>query len=412
MKKRHFNRLYYIIPFLKGSRSIFFILSLFFVSIGFAQDKKSLEEKRKKIQTELEQASKLLQETKKNQESSVNELQLIGKKIHTREELISTINLEVNLLDKNILAKQKIIFAMEGDLKKLKLEYGKMLQQAFKTRSDYNKMMFVLSSKDFNQAYKRIKYLQQYAEYRLKQMKLIRSTQVNLNNKLVDLKKAKNEKIGLLQKENIEKIELNKERNQRQATLESLKNKEKDLKKEIDKKRKEVASLKKAIEDAIAKEMEAMKAKKETVAEAKETTVLMDKFEKNMGKLPWPVEKGIITSKFGRQKHEVLSNIEINNNGIDITSSVGAEARAIFEGTVSKIIIIPNAGKAVLVRHGEYLSVYFQLNTIYVNAGDKVSTLQKIGSIITTEQNKTELHFELWKGKTILNPSKWLNGAN
>lgn len=377
-----------------------------------AQDRRKLEEKRKKIEQELEKASSLLKETQKNQQNSLQQLNLISSKIKNREELIQTIRFEVQYIDREIQEKINVIQSMEKDLGHLKREYAEILRNAYKNRSDYQKIMFIVSSADFNQAYKRIKYLQQYSDYRKKQAGVIKSTQVKLNNKINDLKKSKDAKVALLGKENKEKLLLDQEKQDKQKTLQQLKSKEKDIKKDIQKKNQEVASLKKAIEDAIAKEIEAAKKKPISEQEKKEDVKLSGDFEKNKGAFPWPVAKGIITGRFGKQSHEVLENIQINNNGIDISVSQGAEALAIFEGTVTKVLVIPNAGKAVLLRHGEYLSVYFQLHDVFVKAGDKISVRQRLGSIITNETGKTELHFELWKGKTILDPALWIKNIN
>ncbi len=396
-------------------RFVVFTLFLFFLVFSpnfYSQDRKKLEDKRKKIEQEIEKAAELLKETQKNQEYSMQQLEIISSKIKSREELIQTISSEVSIIDKDIKDKENTIKIMQEELKKLKNEYAHILQTAYKNRGDYQNIMFILSSKDFNQAYKRLKYLQQYSEYRKKQADLIESTRISINNQIGELKKMKEMKLNLLSTENKEKLALSSEKNNKQKTIEKLKEKEKDLKKELKKKNGELAALKKAIEDAIAKEMEEAKKKTLTEQEKKEDLQLMAQFEKNKGKFPWPVEKGIITGRFGKQAHEVLSNVQIDNHGIDITASEGSEAIAIFEGVVTKIITIPNAGKAVLIRHGEYLSVYFQLYNIIVHPGDKISTGQKLGSIITKEDGKTELHFELWKGKTILDPALWLRGIS
>ncbi len=392
--------------------SLCYVLTFLLLSSVQGQERRKLEEKRKKIEQELEKANSLLKETQKNQENSLQQLTILSSKIKSREELIRTIRFEVNYIEKEIIQKNGVIQSMEKDLNNLKQEYAEMLRNAYKNRSDYQTIMFIVSSADFNQAYKRIKYLQQYSDYRKKQAKVISSTQVSLNSKINDLKRIKKSKLNLIGLENQEKNSLDKEKQDKQQTLNKLKSKEKEIKKEIQKKSNEVAALKKAIEDAIAKEIEAAKKRTLTDKEKKEDLKLMSDFEKNKGAFPWPVNQGIITGRFGKQNHEVLDNIQINNNGIDISVSQGSDALAIFEGVVTKVIVIPNAGKAVLVRHGEYLSVYFQLQEVFVKAGDKINVREKLGSIITNEYGKTELHFELWKGKTILDPSLWLKNAH
>ena len=388
-----------------------FLLLLFFCPVYiFGQKSKSLKSKKEKIQQELKKADRLLKETKKNKQISLGELVIINKRIEDREALINTIRSQIRLLDQQIEEKHSIINAMEKDLKNLKAEYAKMIFQAYKNQTAYTKLLFIFSASDFNQAYKRLKYYQQYTAYRQNQAKIIEKTQKILNEKITELEVKKAEKEGLLTNENNERKTLSEEKQNQQKVLQILQTKEKKLKKQIEEKKKAAKQLQKAIEEAIRKEIEAQK-KKGQYELTPEAIALMGEFEKNKGKLPWPVEKGLITGRFGKSKHPVL-NMEINNNGIDISTDKTGNARAVYEGEVSKVILIPNAGKAVLVRHGEYLTVYFKLKEVFVNPGDKINTKDIIGSIITDEgTGKTELHFEVWKGKEILNPSQWLYKA-
>lgn len=397
-------------PFSKIFKSSILLLTITFLvfNTAFSQNKKSLESKKKKIQEEIEKADRLLNETTKDKQISLGQLVIVNKKIEERERLISTINAQIRLINKQMLTHQSNIAALEKELKSLKDEYAKMIVQAYKNRSAYDKLMFIFSAKDFNQAYKRLKYYQQYSHYRKRQAVLIAQTQETLNKKVRELESTKQEKEGLVQLEKQERKNLDKEKNDQQVVIKELQGKEKQLKDQIKAKQKEAQSLQKAIEEAIRKEIEAAK-KKGNFVLTPEALELMGKFEKNMGKLPWPVEKGIITGKFGLHYHPVLKNIEINNNGVDITTPKESVARAVFEGTVSKVIIIPNSGKAILVRHGEYLTVYFKIKEAFVQPGDELKTKQEIGNIMTDESTgKTELHFEVWKGKTILNPTDWI----
>ena len=391
----------------------FIIFLVFLCSLCVkSQDKKSLEVKKKRIQSEIEKADKLLNETVKDKQISLGQLVIINKKIEERERLISTINAQIRLLNRQIAEHQKSISDLENDIKKLKEEYAKMILQANKNRKGYDKLMYIFSAQDFNQAYRRLKYYQQYSEYRKKQAQAIVEAKQLLAKKIDELEATKQEKQGLISSEKEEKRNLDSEKDNQQVVIKTLQGKEKELKDQIKAKQKEAESLQKAIEEAIRKELEEAAKKKGTYALTPEALELMGKFEKNMGKLPWPVEKGIITGNFGVQRHAVLKNIEINNNGIDITTSNNGEARAVYDGVVSKVIIIPNSGKAILVRHGEYLSVYFKVKESYVQPGDNVVTKQSIGSIITDDASgKTELHFEIWKGKTILNPTDWIYQA-
>lgn len=386
------------------------LLFLFIFLPSFSQDKQSLEKKKKKIKEDIEYTNQLLNQTSKDIKISSTELAIINTKINYREKLIAAIRSEMHLLEKQIDENQMIITAMENDLHQLKDEYAQLMVEAYKNRNSYDKLMFIFSADDFNQAYKRLKYFQQYAQYRQNQADLIKKTQEILNEKNESLEGQKAEKKSLLSNESQEKQKLHGDKTDQQTAIKQLQSKEKQLKTELKKKQKEAKKLEDAIRRIIEEEIKKAKEKGGFVL-TPEAAELMGKFERNKGNLPWPLEKGLVTGKFGKQKHPVLG-IDMNNNGIDLSTTKGAKARAVFEGEVSKVVIIPGSGKAVLVRHGEYLSVYFKLKEVYVQPGDKIKIKDEIGNIITdSASGKTELHFEVWKGKTILNPSDWLYQA-
>ncbi len=390
--------------------SLFF---LFFPIILFSQkDKQTLEHKKKNLLEEIEYQNHLLKETTSNKKLSLGQLIIINKNISARENLISTINFQVRDLSLQIEETMALVEAMENDLKILKTEYARMVYHAYKNRNSYEKIVFVFSAKDFNQAFKRLKYYEQFTEYRKSQAALIVKTQESLKLKNADLERKKLEKQQLLETEKTEKQNLTQAKEKQQSTLKQLQTKEKQLKEEIKKKQSEIEKLQKAIEETIRKEMEEQK-KKGFYSMTPEMKELSEGFENNKGKLPWPVLKGVVTEWFGEHDHPVMKGIRIKNNGLEIETTSGSSARAVFDGEVSKVIVIPGSGKAVLVRHGEYLSVYFKLNETFVKPGEKIKIKQEIGSIITDELNgKTELHFEVWKGKIILNPSDWIYKAN
>lgn len=376
------------------------------------KDKQSLEHKKKLLQEDIAYQNKLLKETAANKKLSLGQLIIINKNISAREELISTINLQIRALEKQIEETVSLVEAMDSDLKTLKEEYARMVYYAYKNRNSYDKMVFIFSAKDFNQAYRRLKYYEQYTEYRKNQAVLIGKTQESLKLKNAELEKQKLEKQELLEIEKKEKQDLTSAKEQQQSTLKQLQSKEKQLKNEIKRKQAEIGKLQKAIEEAIRKEMEEQK-KKGFFVMTPEMKELSSGFENNKGKLPWPVLKGVITEWFGEHEHPVMKGIRVKNNGIEIETAPGSAARAVFDGEVSKVIIIPGSGKAVLVRHGEYLSVYFKLQEVLVQPGDKIKVKQEVGTIMTDEnEGKTELHFEIWKGKTILNPSEWIYKAH
>lgn len=410
----------------KFNKTITFLLMLmliFSTSIRvFAQNKNELEEKKKELQKEISLTNKLLSETKKNKELTLDELLKLKSKINLRVELISAIDQEIRFVNKQINRNQEIILSLQKDLEKLKKEYAKMIYYAFKNKSTYNKIMFVFSSSSFNQAYKRLKYIQQYSEYRKKQGEAIVKTQQELLLKIAELEASKQEKSALLSLEQQEKQKLAVEQQEQENNVKQLQNKEQQLRADLAKKQDAERKLQKAIERIIEEEIRkareaAAKANKgSSTTESKtsfpmtpEALKLSNSFASNKGSLPWPVAEGIITDRFGQHPHPVLTGIVINNNGIDISTTKGAIARAIFEGEVSSVAIIPGGGKVVMIRHGEYLSVYSYLNDVYVNKGDKITTKQHLGTLISEpDKAKTNVHLEIWKGMTKLNPEYWI----
>ncbi len=386
---------------------------------SFAQSKKDLEKKKAQIHKDIEFTNKLLDETKSKKKGSLNELVILNKKIVIREELIGTISDEIDILNRQIEETNSIIRAMEYDLRKLKDEYAKMIIFAYRNKGAYNRLMFLFASKDFNQAYKRIKYLQQYSDYRKRQVRLIVKVQLTLNDKKQELEGKRATKRDLLGSQEREKVELKSEKNEQVVLFNSLQDKEKQLKADLKEKQKAEERLNRAIEDIIKREIDkarlaAEKKGKKNVTSANvfsmtpESQKLSDDFSGNKGRLPWPVDQGVITGTFGDHPHPVLKGIRVKNNGIDINSNKGALARTIFEGEVTGVVVIPGAYKAVIIRHGEFLTVYSNLEQVYVKMGDKVILKQSIGAIHTDEDSKTEVHLEIWKGTTKLDPSNWL----
>ena len=405
--------------------SIVLLLCLLLISNSyiFAQkgNKKELENKKKQLQKEIEYTNQLLNETKKNKKLSLNQLVTLNKKISIREELISTINSEIGLLDRHIQENNQSIKKLQDELAKLKAEYAKMIYYAYKNQDAYSRLMFVFASKDFEQAYMRLKYLQQYNDYRRKQAEAIAETQRNLNQKVQELEEKKADKRNLLGSQIAEKQSLSSEKTEKEVVLSGLQEQESKLKKDLAKKKKDAENLQLAIQRLIQKELES--AQKKAVADNKprpqkivltpESEELSNSFAKNKGKLPWPVAKGIISERFGTHPHPLMPNIDINNNGVDITTNSGSLSRAVFDGEVTGVANIPGAGQIVIIRHGEYLSVYANLKDVYVKGGDKITTKQNIGSIIYDDDDaKTVLHLEIWKGQTKLDPEAWLYKNN
>jgi septal ring factor EnvC (AmiA/AmiB activator) len=321
-----------------------------------------------------------------------------------------------------------------------------MVYYAYRNKDTYNQMMFIFASSDFNQAYQRLKYVQQYSEFMKKQADAIVNAQKEISIKINELEVKRNDKKQLLSGEEIEKLNLGKERNEQEGVLAQLQDKEKQLKDELEQKKKDAealtAAIRKLIQEEIkrAKEEEekkkllAIKNKKEekiksnikpkkeetskTVVEKKETEmpeltaeaeIVSADFASNKGQLPWPVAKGVITDGFGQHEHPTIKGFIVNNNGVDISTTKGSSCRAVFEGEVTGVATVPGSGKIVIIRHGEYLSVYSNLSDVNVKTGDKITLKQNIGTVAyNDDEGKTQMNLQIWKGQKILNPEDWL----
>jgi septal ring factor EnvC (AmiA/AmiB activator) len=393
-----------------------FTLLILLVQTSSAQSKSELERKKKKLQSEIRLTNKLLKETRKNKDLSVDELLKLKSKINSRSDLIAAINSEMRLINTEISTSKQGISDLENELAYLKSEYAKIIYYAFKHRSSYDKMMFVFASKDVNQAYKRLKYIQQYSEYRTGQAIEIVNTQATLKSKIEALKLTSQEKTVLVSLEETEKQNLAIEKAEQENIVQKLQGKEQELKDKLKKKEAAKRKLQKAIQRIIEAEIKKAReaAKKKGITTkgfpmTPEALKLSNSFASNKGKLPWPVKQGVITAEFGKHPHPVLKGIVINNNGIDISTTKGATARAIFNGEVSSVAIIPGEGKVVMIRHGEYLTVYSYMSEVFVGKGDKIEIKQDLGVLVNEAgKAKTQVHIEIWKGMTKLNPKYWI----
>ena len=396
------------------------ILGIFLIpALSGAQDRKvSLRQEKKQIETDIAYTNQLLSRTRESRRSSMDGLVILQQKIRQRERLINTIEAELILLDNEIEETGDSIFGLSVELKKLKEEYALMIYYARRNSSSYDRLVFIFSAQDFNQAYRRLKYFQQYGVYRRTQAELITSTQDNLSIKELKLEQQKAEQQYLLAQGKNEKQQLESEKRDVDRTIQDLGHREKELKSTLRAKQKAVAELEKAIEKIIAEEIrlaeERARAAAGTItisgfALTPEEKQLSENFSGNKGNLPWPTERGIVSSTFGEHQHPVLPRVKIKNNGVDILTGEGEYARAVFNGEVTRVISVPNFNNVVIIRHGEFLTVYSNLDEVLVSKGQKVTTKQHVGRIYTDHnENKTELHFEIWKAKDLMNPSYWL----
>ncbi len=391
------------------------VLLCFPMKPSAAQDKKKqLQSNKQKIEGEIKYNTQLLEETKKSKKTTLDQLIILKSQIESRERLIATINEQIHSADEQITLNNEIIDDLTGDLEHLKEEYAKMIYYAYKNKSSFDRLMYIFAASDFNQAFKRLKYFQQYANYRKTQAELIIKTQEDIQATIRELENHRNEKLELMASLRQERDRLANTRQQQNSTYNSLTQREKDLAATIREKEKAAEKLQKEIEKIIAEEIrlaseKAGTTKTGTFALTPMELELSERFEENRGALPWPLEKGIISSTFGEHAHPVLKQVKTKNNGIDLLTDVNMRARAIFSGEVTRVVNIPNYNYVIMIRHGEYLSVYSNLSELFVQNGQQITTKQELGIIHTDKkESKTELHFELWKGKTLLNPSLWL----
>ena len=375
---------------------------------GYTQNRLELEKRKDEALKEINYTNKLLEQTQKNRKTSLNNLILLKNKIKRRKNLIASISEEIKLISESIKEKESVIKSLEDDVKKIRKQYETLIYYAYRNKKYKSNLSFIFAADDFNQAYKRKKYLQKVTEFRHKQAKLIQRLQKVLTDNIEDLEEEKREKVLLLVEEQKEWDKLNREENEENNLVMNLQKKEKELRRKLREKRRIAKKLEEEIEELIAEEARKARGLDRLTPEQK---MIADNFRSNKGRLPWPTERGIITEKFGLHKHEILKGVQVRNNGVDITTSLGAIARTVFEGEVRKIIAIPGANQAVIIRHGNYLSVYQNLVNVAVKTGDNVRVKERIGTVFTdtNNDNKTVLHFEIWEENTKLDPSVWLS---
>lgn len=410
-----------------GRYVVMVILSLFFAVGGFAQrSKESLEKEVKALQKDIATANKLLKETSKSKEVTLNQVSLMDKKIKKRQRLINAYNEQIQVLENNITKGEANIRTLNGELKKLRKEYAKMVEFAYKNRSHYDQLEFVFAAEDFNQAMRRLRYIQQFTEARKTKMNQISATQKKVSDEVDAQRKNREQQTALLADEKSQQETLVNEKAELNAQVAQLKKKEGSIQQSIKEKQAQAKKFQKEIDKIIAEEIR--KANERAAKEAKNaknsknTNTKADKmaltpsekalstsFSANKGRLPWPVEKGVIASSYGKHASAISSKVTVTNDGIDIATTENARARCVFEGVVVSVVKPSASNIGVIIRHGDYFTVYSQLDEVFVNRGDKVKTKQEIGRVHTDKsEGKTELHFELRQGTGTLNPSVWL----
>jgi len=415
-----------------------FLLSLFVLFFSFSamaqiDEKEKLEQRKEQLQRELSEAKTKLQNEKKKEKSVLKEIAGQDAQIRISEKIISTIAKQARILDDNIYLTQLEINKLNKDLKIMKEDYAKMIVKSYKSRSEQSRFMFVLSSTSFLQAYKRVQYMKQYAGYRKRQAEEIKVKQARLGIAVGELQTNKKEKEVVIVEKTKIKAEHEKLKQEKVATAKLIQKDKKKIAADIakmDKERKSIdKKIKKMINDAIAAENKKNAAKKKAAATASGNTAPVktapisstkieltpegklssDSFKSNKGQLPWPTEKGYISTGYGDQPHPDYSNIVIHNSGIDITTDSGSSARAVFAGEVSGVQVSQTTNTyTVLVRHGDFFTAYSNLSSVSVSVGNKVTAKQTLGKIKTNAKGNSVLKFVINQNTTVLNPKSWL----
>lgn len=456
-------------------RYSWFVLFILVACSAFAQksvEVRELEKQRKAALAEIEMTNQLLNETKLTAQNSLNRLNLLSKQILSRRKVISLLNQEVSTIDGQISNFRRDITRLEKELGNKRENYGKSVQSLYKRQSSQDKLLFILSAQSFTQSMRRMRYLREYSDWQKRQATEIIDKQKEITRRQEELAKIRSEKNALLGVREEESQKLQQEEVGQKDEVQQLSKKQKQLQADLKKKKQQANTLNQQIEKQIAEEIARVEAEakaareraekerlarveRERLAREKSTAAnktektpvdktvpvekepepepireervaeikggyamtkaekrLSDDFASNRGRLPYPLSgRYTIVATFGEQQHQELKYVRTNNSGIDIQTIPGTEARAVFNGEVTRVFVVPGYNNSVIIRHGNYLTVYSNLSQVYVKAGDKVTTRQTIGMIFTDaeESNATILHFQLWKEKTKLNPAPWLD---
>lgn len=396
----------------KTRRHLGIILILWIIGLGgggLCQTRKELEKERAKAMREIELTNILLGRTEKSRKQSLNQLIILKQKIDRRNKYVNSLEEEIVLADKKIEENKWIMNSLRNDLMKIRNEYEKIIIGSYKKSRNQENIIYILASKNYGQAYRRIKYYQQYAAYRKKQAKKIIAINDILDIKERELEKERDIKQELLDIRKNEKEKLNIEEDKKNRMVITLGKKEKALRNEIKTRERISRELEKEIARIIAEERERENVRGIMKLTPEEESIAIN-FANNRGKLPWPTERGVIIEKFGEHKHPVLKNVRINNNGIDIATIERGEIRAIFDGEVRKIVAIKGANSTVLIKHGNFFSVYQNLVEVNVKKGDKVKTKQKIGIVYSNKDSERDnvVHLEIWENNVKMNPEVWI----
>mgnify|MGYP005988563515 CR=1 FL=1 len=421
-----------------ANKTIATLVFVFLTGVFFAQvTSEKLKKEQEKLEQKINDTKLLLNKLTTNAESSLNELRIIENQVSFREELVRNFDNQVRGAQATIIDRQRQIHDLNKRIATMKKQYKALVLYAYKNRNKYGKLMYIFSSDNYYEAVNRKKYLDKIGELQEKQFFIIRQNEKLINEEIEEIGRTKEEKLAILNEKKKEKNAILKDKEKKKSVYQGFKSQEKEIRRQLIKDEKERENLKAKIAEAIRREIaeaerkrkerarrlaeakakeNAAKAQKETdlaLAATKELNLVSQNFEANRGRLPWPVEKGSITESYGRNPHPTLDNVFTNNNGIDVSAPKNAEVRSVFDGEVTSVLNIPGAGKVVIIKHGDYRTVYSNLQDSYVSVGMKVKTKQAIGSLLLKPGNSLSVvHFEIHQvsGSSVksLNPASWV----
>lgn len=395
---------------------IFLVLTLTFSGKGFTQSasQKQLEARRLKLEKEIKEANSILTLTNNKQKSVSSQVEDLRYKINIRKNLIRVTNDQANLLSRLISKNSKEVNQLKAQLELLKKDYAEMVVKSYKSKSIHSRLMFLFSSENFKQAYKRLQYYEQYKLYQKNQAEIIKSKSLELNQLNTELKLQQAEKKALIEKNREVNLILEEELKQQNILISDIKKDIGKYRASINKKQREIEKLDKQIEKLIKEAIAASNREKGSKRSSSftltpEAKALAASFESNKGKLPWPVKKGIVKVKYGTQPSPIDPSIKIRSNGIRIATEPAAKVKAIFKGEVLAIHLVKRGNPSVLIRHGNYISVYKNLSKIYVKKGQIIQTNQEIGQVFTNPNSgESILNFSLFKDGSTQNPMYWI----
>lgn len=390
----------------------FVLIIILLLSTSYFAFSQSIEELRSQIQKaeeEIRITNELLGKTQKDQKNNRNQLRLVQNNINNRKKIISNLDQQISIINQDVNSKNKTVSVLQEELDKLKTEYAALIRSSYKSYRLNNILVFLFASKDFHDVTQRIYYIKRYTMMRERKAASIDSLSIALNTDISDLNLKKESLDSTVRSRNQELGKLSREEQNYRKIDTSLGSQARKYSQQISKQRNTINQLQQQIQRIIAEEARKSQSTKRTSVEEEAFVKLSGQFDQNKGKLPFPVSGGVIIDRYGTHAHPSQKGLMVNNKGVNIAAERGANVRAVFDGTVVKVFFFQGLNNSVLVRHGSYLTVYSNLETVNVKAGDKVSINQTLGRIYSGDNVENHmLHFEIWQETQNLNPEAWL----